>query len=266
MPCNNCGSGCGCNDCCPPIVIPTPPPAPICDVDTCVELFDAKCVKYTGPSITCLGLVSGESNMNDVVEAIASKICATCINANLYSFPMRPNYLISGIQQTGCGELLGPLSVSMTIKSIKINGIEKLTDDYTFVIDDSTLDLITAANTVSIVDDNCDIVTTGYTYGNLTTALNYLFDLYDITNFSAYTSLVSIPLEGTSTDAHFYIQFPVNTYFEIILEMDEGFITQFKYTRDGLFYSNDFFNTWVIAEGGDPVAYQNFIINISPIE
>ena len=54
--------------------------------------------------------------------------------------------------------------------------------------------------------------------------------------------------------------------YKIILEMDEGYITQFKYTRDGLFYFNDFFNTWVIAQGGSPVAYQNFIINISPIE
>lgn len=266
MSCNNCGSGCGCNDCCPPIVIPTPPPAPICDIDTCVELFDAKCVKYTGPSITCLGLVSGESNMNDVVEAIASKICATCINANLYSFPMRPDYLINGVQQTDCIELFGaPSSVSMTIKSIKINGIEKLTDDYTFVIDNSTLDLITAANTVSIVDDNCDIVTTGYTYGNLTTALNYLFDLYDITNFSAYASRISIPLVETNTDAHFYIQFPPNTYFEIILEMDEGFITQFKYTRDGMFTYNDFLSVWVNVKDLN-CCYQDFSLNVSPIE
>jgi len=76
-PNQNCNTGCNCNNCCPPVVPPTPPTPPECDGTDCVELYDAACINYTGPSIQCLGITTN-ANLNDVIQAFATALC-NCI-------------------------------------------------------------------------------------------------------------------------------------------------------------------------------------------
>lgn len=76
----NCNTGCGCNNCCPPVTPPTPPTPPTCEGTQCEELYDAACVQYTGPAITCFNIPSN-SNLNSVIQAIALNICACCTNS-----------------------------------------------------------------------------------------------------------------------------------------------------------------------------------------
>jgi hypothetical protein len=256
----NCNTGCSCNNCCPPTPpIPTPTP-PSCIGTECTELYNSSCVNYTGVAIPCLNITTG-MNLTAVIQNMANKLCINCTtSANLYSLPMKPQYLINGVQENGCVDMSGPASLGVSIQSIKINGVEKLTESYDFTIDSLNLELLSADNEVPIYNSDCDIVSVGHTYGNITTALNYLFTLYNVTGFSAYTSLVSIPLPNTTTDAHFYIQYPTSSYFEIIIQIDEGFFTSFKYTRDDLFYYDG--DNWVSVKGWN---YQDFIINISPV-
>ena len=253
----NCNQACNCSQCCPPTPPPTPPTPPTCDGEDCVEIYDSSCVNYTGPAIPCLGIASG-TNLTVVIQNMAARLCIDCAtNSNLYTFPIKPEYLINGVQENDCIQMDGPISVSFSILSININGDEKLLTPYDFVITNSNLELITANNQVSIYDSNCDIVSTGHTYGNLVTVLNNLFEYHSVTGFTAIASLVSIPIMGVNTDAHFYIQYPTSNYFEIILEMDDGVVKQFKYTRDGLFYFNG--SNWITALGWE---YQYFMINV----
>lgn len=86
----NCNPGCNCNNCCPPVTPPTPPPAPDCIGTDCVELYDGKCVEYTGPAITCFG-ITPNMNFNTIVNMIANTLCACtkedkCINPMVLFF------------------------------------------------------------------------------------------------------------------------------------------------------------------------------------
>lgn len=76
MSCPNetCNPGCGCTNCCPPPVPPTPPTPPTCVGTECTELYDAKCIKYTGPAINCLNITTN-MNLNDVINAIGTTLC-----------------------------------------------------------------------------------------------------------------------------------------------------------------------------------------------
>lgn len=73
----NCNTECNCSQCCPPTPPPVPPTPPACDGTDCVELYDAACVNYTGPAITCMGIPTG-TNMNTVIQTIATNICLCC--------------------------------------------------------------------------------------------------------------------------------------------------------------------------------------------
>lgn len=80
----NCNPGCGCNNCCPPVPPPVPPTPPMCEGTDCVELYDAACVKYTGPAIPCMNIASGVS-INSIIQTLAANICeccnkSTCVN------------------------------------------------------------------------------------------------------------------------------------------------------------------------------------------
>jgi hypothetical protein len=40
----------------------------------CVEIYDGKCVLYTGPAISCFGIVSG-MNLNTIIFNMANALC-----------------------------------------------------------------------------------------------------------------------------------------------------------------------------------------------
>ena len=75
----NCNPGCGCNNCCPPVPPPVPPTPPICIGENCVEHYDGACVIYTGPTINCVG-INTNSNINTIIQALATRICNCCLN------------------------------------------------------------------------------------------------------------------------------------------------------------------------------------------
>ena len=59
-----------CNDCTdvtPPVTVPSPPD---CEGEPCEEIYETKCVKYTGPAVPCLNIESGE-NMESVINKLA---------------------------------------------------------------------------------------------------------------------------------------------------------------------------------------------------
>lgn len=56
--------------------VTSPPP---CAGENCPEVAPSGCVKYTGPSYTCLGIVTGDS-LDKVLAAIAAKLCASAGN------------------------------------------------------------------------------------------------------------------------------------------------------------------------------------------
>jgi len=73
----NCNAGCGCNNCCPPVTPPTPPTPPTCVGTNCEEIYDAACVNYTGPALTCFNIPT-DTNLNSVIQTLATNICACC--------------------------------------------------------------------------------------------------------------------------------------------------------------------------------------------
>ena len=73
----NCNSGCGCNNCCPPVTPPTPPVPPTCEGTECKEIYDGACVLYTGANITCMNITTNMT-MNAVIQAIAAQVCECC--------------------------------------------------------------------------------------------------------------------------------------------------------------------------------------------
>lgn len=73
-PNENCIPNCSCNNCCPPVNPPTPPPAPSCAGTSCTELYDGKCVLYTGTNIDCFGITTNMT-FNSIVQAIAQTLC-----------------------------------------------------------------------------------------------------------------------------------------------------------------------------------------------
>lgn len=75
----NCNNGCGCNGGCPPVTPPTPPTPPACVGTTCEEIYDGKCVIYTGPTLTCFGIQTG-NNLNAIVQLLSTKICTVVQN------------------------------------------------------------------------------------------------------------------------------------------------------------------------------------------
>ena len=75
---NNCNPGCNCNNCCPPPNPPVDPPTPpICEGEECSEIYDAKCITYTGLNINCLNILNGD-NLNTIVQKLAEQICECC--------------------------------------------------------------------------------------------------------------------------------------------------------------------------------------------
>lgn len=83
----NCNSGCGCNGCCPPVTPPTPPTPPICVGTQCEEIYDAACVNYTGPALTCFNIPTN-TNLNSVIETIANRLCS-CYSSSQCTSPLQ---------------------------------------------------------------------------------------------------------------------------------------------------------------------------------
>lgn len=54
------------------IVEVTPPP--VCEGETCAEITDAKCVRYSGPDIEELNITSG-TNLNDIISLVSEILC-----------------------------------------------------------------------------------------------------------------------------------------------------------------------------------------------
>lgn len=73
----NCNTQCSCNSCCPPTPPPTPPTPPTCEGTDCVEIYDAACVNYTGPDITCMSIAT-DTNINSIIQTLANNICICC--------------------------------------------------------------------------------------------------------------------------------------------------------------------------------------------
>lgn len=66
-----------CNPCTEPTpCVPAPPP-PDCIGEPCEEIVLDTCVRYTGPAIPCLGIVTG-INISQVLQIIAAKLCDCC--------------------------------------------------------------------------------------------------------------------------------------------------------------------------------------------
>lgn len=66
-----------CNPCHEPepcIEVPAPPD---CVGEPCEEIVLDTCVRYTGPAIPCLGILTGDS-LNEVIQLIAAKLCDCC--------------------------------------------------------------------------------------------------------------------------------------------------------------------------------------------
>jgi uncharacterized protein (TIGR02145 family) len=71
---NNC-VGCGCG---PSIPEPCVTPPPVClTPEPCTEVYDAQCVKYTGPAITCNDVVIVQTNtsVSEALNALAELTC-----------------------------------------------------------------------------------------------------------------------------------------------------------------------------------------------
>lgn len=77
MSCSDCQN---CNDSNAPCV--ELPPPPDCDGEECVDIKDGKCIKYTGPSITCLGIVSGDT-FNTIIQKMAARVCSCCSDLDI---------------------------------------------------------------------------------------------------------------------------------------------------------------------------------------
>ena len=73
----NCTPACNCSQCCPPTPPPIPPTPPICIGEDCVEIYDAACVIYTGPDISCVNVQTND-NLNTIIQLLATKICDCC--------------------------------------------------------------------------------------------------------------------------------------------------------------------------------------------
>lgn len=58
----------------PCVELPAPPD---CTGEPCEEIVLDTCVRYTGPAIPCLGIVTG-ANINQVIQIIAAKLCDCC--------------------------------------------------------------------------------------------------------------------------------------------------------------------------------------------
>ena len=58
----------------PPIEIPPPP---ICEGEECSEITAGNCVKYTGPNLTCIGILTGDT-LNSVIQRIVERLCDCC--------------------------------------------------------------------------------------------------------------------------------------------------------------------------------------------
>lgn len=66
-----------CNPCNEPEpCVPAPPP-PDCVGEPCEEIVLDTCVRYTGPAIPCLGILTGAS-LNQVIQIIAERLCDCC--------------------------------------------------------------------------------------------------------------------------------------------------------------------------------------------
>ena len=66
-----------CNPCNEPEpCVPAPPP-PDCVGEPCEEIVLDTCVRYTGPAIPCLGILTGAS-LNQVIQIIAARLCDCC--------------------------------------------------------------------------------------------------------------------------------------------------------------------------------------------
>jgi uncharacterized protein (DUF433 family) len=63
-----------CNQPEPCIEVPAPPD---CIGEPCDEIVLDTCVRYTGPTIECLGIETG-ANLNDVIQIIAARLCDCC--------------------------------------------------------------------------------------------------------------------------------------------------------------------------------------------
>jgi hypothetical protein len=68
---------CGCEDTFLTSPAPCPTPAGCPSPEPCSEVFDAQCVIYTGPAITCNGntVVPTNTNMADALQAIVDFFC-----------------------------------------------------------------------------------------------------------------------------------------------------------------------------------------------
>lgn len=66
-----------CNPCNEPEpCVPAPPP-PDCVGEPCEEIVLDTCVRYTGPAIPCLGILTG-ATLNQVIQIIAARLCDCC--------------------------------------------------------------------------------------------------------------------------------------------------------------------------------------------
>jgi hypothetical protein len=69
------------NEYCHPCTEPTPcvpaPPPPDCIGEPCEEIVLDTCVRYTGPAIPCLGILTG-ANLSQVLQIIAARLCDCC--------------------------------------------------------------------------------------------------------------------------------------------------------------------------------------------
>lgn len=66
-----------CHQCTEPDQCVTVPPPPDCTGEPCEEIVLDTCVRYTGPNIPCLGIVTG-ANINQIVQLIANRLCDCC--------------------------------------------------------------------------------------------------------------------------------------------------------------------------------------------
>lgn len=192
---------------------------------------------YNVPDGTTIIRVSSLAPCNNYVDTPVAITTA----ATWYSMQERPEFAIIVMlpAPNNCFAVDGGYSfITLTVSSIVINGVEKITGTpYTKTITPESLNIIPANNTVALT---CAINSPiGYTYTNFVDLLNEAFADLGLTKYTAQISLINKPgpfiLDPEEGPQGFYIIRPIGDVFSIKTKSDRlDEISWIKYTNNNL--------------------------------
>ena len=94
---------CGCEDEALPSGTPCPDGVDCPDPEPCAETFDAQCIIYTGPDISCGGVViaSAGARVSDILQALA--VCSGGGQSTIHRSSPDANNILSGVDDLVIG-------------------------------------------------------------------------------------------------------------------------------------------------------------------